>query len=95
VIAVILVIVLFSTQLVSNVRKGFYEVKQSWITGQVSAKMSPGWWTKMGEITAWPKAETYYFTKGQDSKFDFRDDHSIVVQFNEGSECNISGVPAG
>ncbi len=91
-IGIILLIFVFSTQLVSNVRKGFYEVRQSWITGQVSAKLTPGWWVKLGDITEWPKAETYYFTKGADSKFDTRDDHSIVVQFNEGSECNISGT---
>lgn len=92
VLAIIIAIFVFSTQLVSNVRKGFYEVRQSWITGQVAAKMTPGWWVKVGDITEWPKAETYYFTKGADSKFDTRDDHSIVVQFNEGSECNISGT---
>jgi len=92
VIGILLVIFIFSTQLVSNVRKGYYEVRQSWITGQVTAKLTPGWWVKLGEITEWPKAETFYFTKGADSKFDSREDHSIVVQFNEGSECNISGT---
>ena len=92
IIAIVVVAYVFSTQLLSNVHKGYYEVRQSWITGQVSAKMTPGWWVKVGDITQWPKAETYYFTKGQDSKFDTRDDHSIVVQFNEGSDCNISGT---
>jgi regulator of protease activity HflC (stomatin/prohibitin superfamily) len=80
------------SQLVSNVEKGTYEVRQSWITGQVSAKMTPGWWVKLGTITPWPKAETFYFTRGQDSKFDWKEDHSVIVQFNEGSECNVSGT---
>ena len=93
IIAMVVVAYVFSTQLLSNVHKGYYEVRQSWITGQVSAKMTPGWWIKVGDITQWPKAETYYFTKGADSKFDTRDDHSIVVQFNEGPECNIPDLP--
>jgi regulator of protease activity HflC (stomatin/prohibitin superfamily) len=84
--------IMLSSQLVSNVRKGHYEVRQSWVTGQVSAKMDPGWWIKLGTIQDWPKAETYYFTRGQDSRYDSKEDHSIVVQFNEGSECNISGT---
>lgn len=92
VVGIIVGLVWFSSQLVSNVQKGHYEVKQSWITGLVSAKMDPGWWIKLGNITEWPKAETYYFTRGQDSKFDQRDDHSIVVQFNDGSDCSISGT---
>lgn len=72
--------------------KGTYEVKQSWLSGAVSVKLTPGWWTKVGTIQIWPKAETFYFTKGADSKFDLREDHSIIIQFNEGSECNISGT---
>ncbi len=90
--AVLIFVLLLGSQLVSNVEKGTYEVKQSWITGQVTAKMTPGWWIKLGSIQPWPKAETFYFTRGQDSRFDTREDHSIIVQFNEGSECNISGT---
>jgi regulator of protease activity HflC (stomatin/prohibitin superfamily) len=92
VIVLLVGVAMLGAQLVSNVEKGTYEVRQSWITGHVSAKMDPGWWIKVGTITPWPKAETFYFTRGQDSKFDWKDDHSIVVQFNEGSECNVSGT---
>ena len=92
VIVLVVAAIVVGSQLASNVEKGTYEVRQSWITGQVSAKMTPGWWVKLGTITPWPKAETFYFTRGQDSRFDSKEDHSIVVQFNEGSECNVSGT---
>jgi regulator of protease activity HflC (stomatin/prohibitin superfamily) len=92
VVVILVFVLLLGSQLASNVEKGTYEVKQSWITGQVSAKMTPGWWVKLGSIQAWPKAETFYFTRGRDSKFDSSEDHSIIVQFNEGSDCNVSGT---
>ncbi|MFH0824432.1 MAG: SPFH domain-containing protein [Pseudomonadota bacterium] len=91
-IGAVVVVALLGSQLASNVQSGQYEVKQSWISGKVSAKMEPGWWIKLGTIQPWPKAETFYFTRGQDSRFDAKEDHSIRVQFNEGSECDVSGT---
>jgi regulator of protease activity HflC (stomatin/prohibitin superfamily) len=88
----LILIVGLCVELVSNVEQGTYEVKQSWIDGSVSAKMNPGYWIKLGRITVWPKAETYYFTRGRDSRFDADVDRSIKVQFNEGSDCHISGT---
>jgi regulator of protease activity HflC (stomatin/prohibitin superfamily) len=92
VVALVLILYLFSKQIVTYVESGTYQVKQSWINGKVSAMMVPGWYVKLGDIYIWPIAETFYFTKGQDSKFDVTGDHSVVVQFNEGSECNVSGT---
>jgi regulator of protease activity HflC (stomatin/prohibitin superfamily) len=89
---ILLFLLIASSQIVSNVAKGTYEVKQSWITGDVTAKMTPGWWWKIGAIQDWPVAETFYFTRGKDSKADSPDDFSVLVQFNEGSDCNISGT---
>jgi len=41
-----------------------------------------------GDITVWPRAETFYFTADGEGG---SGDASIRVQFNDGSFCNISG----
>ena len=92
IVVLLLVVYFFSKQLVTYVESGTYQVKQSWIDGKVSATMNPGWYLKLGDIYIWPIAETFYFTKGQDSRYDTKDDHSVIVQFNEGSDCNVSGT---
>jgi regulator of protease activity HflC (stomatin/prohibitin superfamily) len=89
---ILLFLLIAGSQLVSNVQKGHYEVKQSWISGDVTAKMTPGWWVKVGSIQEWPVGDSFYFTRGKDAKADSADDNSVLVQFNEGSDCNISGT---
>lgn len=92
IVVILLLVYFFSKQLVTYVESGTHQVKQSWIDGKVSAMMNPEWYLKLGDIYIWPIAETFYFTKGADSRFDTKDDHSVIVQFNEGSECNVSGT---
>jgi len=78
-------------KLFETVEKGTYQVKQAAITGTMTAKMTPGLWPQLwGDITVWPKAETFYFTadSAEGSKFD----QSIEVRFNDGSLCHISGT---
>ena len=78
-------------QLVDTVRSGSYQIKQAAVTGTMSAKMTPGLWVQLfGDITTWPKAETFYFTA--DSVEGGRQDDSIEVRFNDGSLCHISGT---
>ncbi len=84
---------LASTMLLETVEKGTYQVKQAAITGNMTAKMSPGmWWQLFGDIEPWPAATTYFFTYDKDVKDDVNDDTSIEVRFNDGSLCNISGT---
>lgn len=79
--------------LVETVEKGTYQIKQAAITGTMSAKMTPGIWGQyFGDIDVWPKAETYFFTQGNDTKGDVDEDTSIEVRFNDGSMCKISGT---
>ncbi len=74
-----------------TVEKGTYQVKQAAITGTMSAKMDPGlWFQNFGDITAWQKAETFYFTA--DEVEGAAHDQSIEVRFNDGSLCHISGT---
>jgi len=65
VVALVLILYVFSKQIVTYVESGSYQVKQSWINGKVSAMMAPGWYVKLGDIYTWPIAETFYFTKGR------------------------------
>lgn len=78
-------------RVVETVQSGTYQVKQAAVTGNMSAKMTPGlWFQNFGDITTWNKAETFYFTAdaGEGEKFD----QSIEVRFNDGSLCHISGT---
>ena len=92
VLGVIVIFVLITApQLFDTVKKGTYQVKQAAVTGTMSAKMTPGLWMQMfGDITKWPKAETFYFT--QDLLEGEPVDQSIEVRFNDGSICHISGT---
>lgn len=73
-----------------TVDQGTYQVKQAAVTGEMSAKMQPGIWMQMfGDIQAWPKAETFYFTA--DSQEGGAGDASIEVTFVDGSKAKISG----
>lgn len=79
--------------IVETVEKGTYQVKQAAISGEMSAKMTPGlWFQNFGDIDTWPKAETYFFTHDNDTKGDVDEDTSIEVRFNDGSMCKISGT---
>jgi len=93
-IAVILIVLaICAGKLVETVDKGTYQIKQAAITGTMSAKMTPGiWFQFFGDIDTWPKAETYFFTKDNDTKGDVDTDTSIEVRFNDGSMCKISGT---
>ena len=90
---IIFATLIFSQSLVETVDKGTYQIKQAAITGKMSAKMTPGIWLQLfGDIDAWPKAETFFFTSESDVKGDSSTDTSIEVRFNDGSICNISGT---
>lgn len=79
--------------LVETVEKGTYQIKQAAISGEMTAKMTPGLWGQyFGDIDVWPKAETYFFTHDNDTKGDSDVDTSIEVRFNDGSMCKISGT---
>ncbi len=82
---------LLGNQLVSTVEKGTYQVKQAAITGTMTAHMQPGMFGQwFGDITTFPKAETFYFTTDKREGESY--DQSITVRFVDGSTCNISGT---
>jgi len=92
-VIILLVGLIGGSSLVETVDKGEYQVKQAAITGTMSAKMTPGMWAQMfGDIESWPKAETFFFTHGNDAAGDVDRDTSMEVRFNDGSICNISGT---
>jgi hypothetical protein len=93
-LGLLLIIGLISAgSMVETVEKGTYQIKQAAITGDMSAKMTPGLWGQyFGDIDVWPKADTYFFTHDNDTKGDSDIDTSIEVRFNDGSLCKISGT---
>lgn len=92
IIGIVLVVgFLFSSALVETVEKGTYQVKQAALSGNMSAKMTPGIWAQLfGDIEVWSKAETFFFTS--DKSEGKAIDQSIEVRFVDGSLCNISGT---
>jgi len=86
-----LVGLVLSPKIFDTVEKGTYQIKQAAVTGTMSAKMDPGLWLQLfGDITVWPTAETFFFTK--DSDEGTAADQSIEVRFNDGSLCDVSGT---
>lgn len=80
-----------ASNLFETVRKGTYQVKQAAISGKMTAKMTPGIWLQLfGDIQAWDKANTFYFTADSDEGKNV--DQSMEVRFNDGSVCDISGT---
>lgn len=91
--ALVLIGLICLPQLVDTVEKGTYQIKQAAISGEMSAKMTPGLWGQwFGDIDVWPVGETYFFTHDNDTKGDVDADTSIEVRFNDGSMCKISGT---
>ena len=57
-------IMFFMDSLIGNVDANEYQVKQAFMTGELSAHLTPGWFLKaMGTIYRFPKTETVYFTR--------------------------------
>jgi hypothetical protein len=87
---VVLLFVFAGSQILETVRVGDYVIKQEAVVGTISAHMKPGvMWQSFGDVKAWPKARTFYFTSDSDEGANM--DESIEVRFNEGSLCNVSG----
>jgi len=87
----IIAAVILGGKIFETVEKGTYQIKQAAVTGKMSAKMTPGLWFQcFGDIQAWPKADTFYFTA--DEEEGEGKDQSIEVRFNDGSLSRISGT---
>jgi hypothetical protein len=79
--------------IVETVDKGTYHTTQAAVTGEMGAQKQPGMYLQMfADVTVWPNAETFYFTKDSDGDGDTNDDKSIEVRFNDGSMAKISGT---
>jgi regulator of protease activity HflC (stomatin/prohibitin superfamily) len=79
--------------LVETVDKGTYHITQAAVTGEMGAQKQPGLYAQMfADVTVWPNAETFFFTKDKDSADDIDQDLSIEVRFNDGSMARISGT---
>lgn len=93
VLVLIFIGLICSTQLVSTVEKGTYQIRQLAIIGTMDAKMTPGMWGQwFSDIDPWPKAWTFFFTHDKDTKDDDSRDLSIEVRFQDGSRAKLSGT---
>lgn len=89
-LAAIIFVLVVGDNLAQTVEKGTYDIKQAAVSGTLTAKMTPGMYGQwFGDVTTWPKADTFYFTA--DLTEGKKIDQSISVQFNDGSKCKISG----
>jgi regulator of protease activity HflC (stomatin/prohibitin superfamily) len=89
----IVVLAVFSQQILETNSRGQYQIKQAAVTGDMSARLEPGMYGQwFGDIDTWNKAETFYFTADFDGEGDTKADKSIEVRFNDGSIAKISGT---
>jgi len=87
----ILTLLITLPQLVETNNSGFYQVKQSALSGRMEVVTTPGtYWQLFGKITTYPISDVYYFSN---SELDGQDDNSlpIKVTFNDGGKADISG----
>lgn len=83
-------IFLISGGLISNVDANEYQVKQAFMSGELSAHLTPGWYVRaMGKIYSFPKTETVYFERGRE---DVSSMGPVAVTFSDNSRCEISGT---
>ena len=83
-------IMFFMDSLIGNVDANEYQVKQAFMTGDMSAHLTPGWYLKvMGTIYRFPKTETVYFTGDNDNP---ANQGPVTVTFSDNSRCDISGT---
>ena len=84
-------IMFFMDSLIGNVDANEYQVKQAFMTGELSAHLTPGWFLKaMGTIYRFPKTETVYFTR--DNIDNPINQGPVTVTFSDNSRCDISGT---
>ena len=84
-------IMFFMDSLIGNVDANEYQVKQAFMTGELSAHLTPGWYLKaMGTIYRFPKTETVYFTR--DNIDNPANLGPVTVTFSDNSRCDISGT---
>jgi regulator of protease activity HflC (stomatin/prohibitin superfamily) len=87
----LIVTAILADRLVETVPKGYYQIKQAAVTGEMSAKMTPGTWLQMfGDIETWPMAETLNFTGEKEG--DTETKPPIEVRFVDGSLCDMLGT---
>ena len=88
---VILFTFILSGQIIENNKAGYYQVKQAAISGELTVKMTAGWYGQFfGDITTYKQVATVGFgsEKGEGSA----DIGAVDVQFNDGSLAKISGM---
>lgn len=79
-----------SINLYESVNAGTYHIAQSPFSGVVAAKMSPGpYFQAFNTVKEWPVGETYHFTADKEGG---PGDDSVLVTFNDGSTCRLSGT---
>lgn len=90
-VVLLVLIMFFIYSLIGNVNANEYQVKQAFMTGDMSAHLTPGWYLKaMGTIYRFPKTETVYFTR--DNIDNPSNQGPVTVTFSDNSRCDISGT---
>lgn len=89
-VVLLFLIVFFKDSLIGNVDANEYHIKQAFMTGELSAHLTPGWYLKgMGEIYRFPKTETIYFTKNNMGSSATQGPVSVI--FSDNLRCEIAG----
>ncbi|KKQ77401.1 MAG: hypothetical protein US98_C0005G0010, partial [Parcubacteria group bacterium GW2011_GWC1_38_6] len=90
-IIILMLLIIMSVATFATVSADRYQVKQAFMSGTMSAKMTPGvWWQGFGNIYDFPNAETFYMVA--DAEEGTSEDQSIHVRFNDGSDSNVSAT---
>lgn len=81
-----------SRELVGNNDAGYYQIKQTAVTGTLSVIDHPGAYLKLfANVTTYHVSDVYYFSKSENGQAD-SDADPIKVRFNDGGTAEISGM---
>lgn len=100
-VVLLLALLITVTGVIGNNDAGFYQVKQSFPSGEMSVISKPGLFAQMfGKTTEYKVSDTYYFSTDDLDGGDGADAVAIPVRFSGGGTADISGsvkykIPVG
>lgn len=91
---IVALVVLFAsaTQLLETNDKGFYQIKQAAVTGEMTVRNEPGLYPQLfGDIFTYRVSDMYYFSKHEHEGPKSPTSEPIKVRFNDGGTALVSG----
>lgn len=90
--AAIVAVMILSSSLYETNNRGYYQVKQAFMTGNMTCRTNPGTYSQMfGDIKTYKAASRYYFSKHTEEGGEGLGAAAINVTFNGRSKADVTG----